>query len=427
MQVTNLSREGNVAKFSIDFSADEFERAQLGAYKKEKHKYAVDGFRKGKAPKKIIEARYGEGVFYEEAVNALFAESYQNALDELGLSDIDRPELDLSDLKRGEGFTMSLSVQVEPEVDVKGYKGVTVKAPNNKVSDMDVDNELEGLRKRNARLVLADKAAAADDVVLIDYAGFVGETQFEGGTAERQSLKLGSGTFIPGFEEQLIGTKQGDEKDVKVTFPEEYHAEELAGKEAVFRCKVHEVKTEELPKLDDEFAQEASEFDTLEALREDIRKRLEKSAEKKNEYELKNSVLEKVFEANEVELPEVMVEEEISTYIQELSQQLKVEGLNLEGYMSFMKKDMATLREEIKPDAVRKAKTRLIVKAVAKAEGITATDEDVEREIAEMAAQYKTDVENLRKVMGPPNIKLMKEDIRNRKAVDLMVANATVE
>ncbi len=241
---------------------------------------AIDGFRKGKAPRSIIEKKYGEGVFFEDAINNLFSANYPSALDELELNVIDSPKAEFSQLKKGEGFTVTITVECYPEIEVKDYKGVEIEAVSSEVTDEDVENELKARARRNSRMVTVDRPAKEGDTVLIDYEGWVGDQQFEGGTAERQPLKLGSGTFIPGFEEQLIGVSTGENKDVKVTFPEEYHAEDLAGKEAVFKCKVHEVKEEELPEINDEFVKDVSEFDTLDELREDTRKELEKAAKR---------------------------------------------------------------------------------------------------------------------------------------------------
>ncbi|WP_312092532.1 trigger factor, partial [Aminipila sp.] len=304
MKSTFISREKNDVKFTMEFTGEEFEAAVVAAYQSGKGKFAIDGFRKGKAPRKLIESHYGEDVFFEDAINNLFSQNYFKALEELNINVIDRPNADFSEIKKGEAFTITITVTAYPEFEVKDYKGVEIEKIEHTVTEEDLNKELEALQNRNARMVIAERPAKDGDTVLIDYAGFVGEEQFEGGTAERQPLKLGSNAFIPGFEEQLIGCSAGDEKDVVVTFPEEYHAEDLAGKEAVFKCKVHEVKEEEKPELNDDFAKDVSEFDTLEELKKDKKEKLEKAAEERAASEMKNAVLEKIYEANDMEIPQ---------------------------------------------------------------------------------------------------------------------------
>lgn len=276
MKATFISREKNDVKFTMEFTAEEFENAQIKAYQRTKDQFQIDGFRKGKAPRSIIEKRYGEGVFFEEAIDELFNEHYGKALAELELEVIDSPAAEFSKIAKGEGFTATITVPCYPIVEVKDYKGVEIKKVTNRVKKEDVDKEIEALQKRNARMILVERPAQEGDTVLLDYSGFVGDEQFEGGTAERQELKLGSGMFIPGFEEQLIGATPGEKKDVIVVFPEEYHAKDLAGKEAVFHCLVHEIKEEQLPELDDEFAKDVSEYDTLEELKKATKERLQK-------------------------------------------------------------------------------------------------------------------------------------------------------
>lgn len=429
MKATLLGKEKNDAKFTMAFTGDEFEKAVNEAYQSEKKKYVIDGFRKGKAPRKLIEARYGEDVFYEEALNHMFGAAYPDALSELNLTPVDRPKLEFGEekLEKGKDFTVTVTVTCMPEFEVKDYKGVKVAKVEHTVNDEDVDKEIEMLQKRNARLVTADRAAKDGDTVLLDYKGFVGDEQFEGGTAENQSLVLGSGRFIPGFEEQLVGAKAGDDVEVKVTFPEEYHAEDLAGKEAVFQCKVHEVKEEELPALDDEFAKDVSEFDTLEELKKNTRETLEKEAANAVEYETKNAVLEKVYAANEIDIPKVMIEDQMDEMLNEFGQQLSYQGLSLDMYCQYLKKDIKDLREELRSDAEKKVKTRLVVEAVADAEKLTATQEDIEKELQAMADQYKMEVEKLRGMMQVDNLTYLQQDIKMRKAIDFMFENAVIE
>ncbi|MDR2089352.1 MAG: trigger factor [Clostridiales Family XIII bacterium] len=427
MKPTLIERVDNETKFSIEFSADEFENAQFEVYKNNRAKFTVAGFRKGKAPRRLIETHYGEDIFFEDAINGLVADAYPEALDELGIEPVDRPNMDFGEIAKGKGFTLTATVTVSPEVTPKDYKGVEIKAVSYAVSDEDVDKEIEALRDRNARLVVVDRPAEDGDTVIIDYAGFADDVQFDGGTAERQSLKLGAGRFIPGFEEQLTGLRPGEEKEVRVTFPESYHAEDLAGKEAVFRCKVHEVKAEEKPEANDEFAQDVSEFDTLEALRADIRAKLEDAALSRSELEMKNAVLEKVYLANEVALPDVMVETQMDELADEFTRQIRYQGLSPEQYYEYAGRDAATFREGMREDAVKRVKTRLLVRAIAEAEGIEAAEEEIEKEIADMAGMYRMTPEKLRESMGESGVKMVADDIKNRKTVDFLFANASVE
>lgn len=427
MKATFISKEKNDVKFSIEFTAEEFEQAQIKAYQASKHKFTIDGFRKGKAPRSIIEKHYGEGIFFEDAVNDMFADAYPKAVEELELEVIDRPSAKFGDLKKGEGFTVELTVAVYPEVEVKDYTGVEIERISDEVTPEDLDKEMENLQKRNSRMVVVDRPAQDGDTVLLDYEGWCEDVQFEGGTAERQALKLGSGTFIPGFEEQLVGVAPGGEKDVTVTFPEEYHADNLAGKEAVFKCKVHEVKEEELPELNDDFAKDVSEYDTLEELKKETEENLKKAAAARAENQMKNSVLEKVYNANDIDVPDVMVEDEISNMMNEFDQQLRGQGMNLEQYFQYLGKEPAEFRDELKEDAYRKTKTRMLVSAVADAEKIEATKEDVDKEIELMAIQYRLDADKIREMLGVQNMSFIEKDIRIRKAMDFMFDKAVIK
>ena len=424
MKSTLISKENNDAKFTMEFTPEEFENAIINVYKAQKDRFSVDGFRKGKAPRSIIEKKYGEGVFFEDAINNLFSANYPSALDELELNVIDSPRAEFSQIKKGEGFTVTITVECYPEIEVKDYKGVEIEAVSSEVTDEDVENELKARARRNSRMVTVDRPAKEGDTVLIDYEGWVGDQQFEGGTAERQPLKLGSGTFIPGFEEQLIDVSTGEDKDVKVTFPEDYHAEDLAGKEAVFKCKVHEVKEEEVPEINDEFVKDVSEFDTLDEYKADIRKELEKSKASRAENAMKNKVIEKVFEANDIDVPDVMVESEIDNMISEFDQQLRSQGLDLNTYMQYLGKDPKEMRDELKDEAFKKTKTRMIVSAVAEQEDFQVTEEEVNAELERMAKQYGLEVDKLREIIGEANLSMIEGDIKVRKAVDMMYDSA---
>ena len=427
MEATLIERIDSLAKFSIDFPAEEFENAQIEVYKNTKSKYTIAGFRKGKAPRKLIENRYGENIFFEDAVKNLIGKGYTDALLELGLAPIDDPEFNFSDLSKNSGFTVTVSVHVTPQIELKEYKGLEVERPDNRVSEMDVDDEIEKVRKRNARLITVNRAAVTDDTVIMDFAGFINEEQFEGGSGERVPLKLGSGSFIPGFEEQLVGAKSGDEVDIKITFPEKYQAEELAGKDAVFHVKIHEVKAEELPVVDDEFAQDASEYDSLEEWKNDIRESLNKASVIKNEYDLKEAVIEKLYEAHDVQAPDLLVDREIDYQVELISQRLGSESLTLESYLKHVNLEESELRDKIRASAEKKIKTRLLLQAVADAESIQATEEEVEKEIAELAAGYRQDLETFKKSLNSNKLLLIVENIRNRKTTEFLVDNATVE
>ena len=427
MKATFISREKNDVKFAMEFTAEEFENAQIKAYQKAKDQFQIDGFRKGKAPRSIIEKHYGEGVFFEDAIDELFKEHYGKALGELELEVIDSPAAEFSKIAKGEGFTVTITVPCFPVVEVKDYKGVEIDKIEQEVKDEDVENEIKALQKRNARMILVERPAKEGDTVLLDYSGFVGDEQFEGGTAERQELKLGSGMFIPGFEEQLIGATPGEKKDVVVTFPEEYHAESLAGKEAVFHCLVHEIKEEQLPELDDEFAKDVSEYDTLEELKKANRERLEAYAKAGSESQMKDAALGKVVAANEVEVPRAMVEDEMDRMCQELDQQLRYQGMGLQQYLQFTGKDMAAFRDELRPDAERQVKTRIILMGIVEAEKIQVSQEEIEEELKVMAAQDQMTADKLKEMIGVENLTFLMKDLQVKKAIEFIFDNAVIK
>lgn len=427
MKATFISREKNDVKFTMEFTAEEFENAQIKVYQQAKDQFQIDGFRKGKAPRSIIEKHYGEGVFFEDAIDELFREHYGKALGELELEVIDSPAAEFSKIAKGEGFTATITVACFPVVEVKDYKGVEIDKIEQEVKDEDVENEIKALQKRNARVILVERPAQEGDTVLLDYSGFVGDEQFEGGTAERQELKLGSGMFIPGFEEQLVGATPGEKRDVVVTFPEEYHAEDLAGKEAVFHCLVHEIKEEQLPELDDEFAKDVSEYDTLEELKKANRERLEAYAKAGSQSQMKDAALGKVVEANEVEIPRTMVEDEMDRMCQELDQQLRYQGMSLQQYLQFTGKDMAAFRDELRPDAERQVKTRIVLMGIVDAEKIEVSEDEMEEELKLMAAQYNMTADKIKEMIGVENLTFLKKDIQVKKAIDFIFDNAVIK
>ncbi len=426
MKATLISKENNRAKFTMDFTAEEFEAAVVKAYQDSKDKFNIDGFRKGKAPRSIIEKHFGEGVFFEDAINNLFQTAYPEALNELDLEVIDSPQADFSEIGKGKPLTVTIDVAVYPVVEVKDYKGIEVEQVDPEVTDEDVDRDIEAMRKRNSRMVVADRPVENGDTVILDYAGFVGDEQFQGGTAENQELKIGSGMFIPGFEEQLIGVKAGESKDVVVTFPEEYQAKELAGKEAVFKCKVHEVKFEELPELDDEFAKDVSEFDTLAELRDDARARILESVKLQCENEAKDKVIAQVYENNKIEAPATMVADEMDRMIQELEQQMRYQGLNIQQYLQFTGSTLDDFRNEIKPEAEKRVATRIVLRSIGEVENVEVTDEDLDKELQRMSEAYNTDPENIKKMLGEENLAFFRKDIALTKVMDMLYNEAKI-
>ena len=410
----------------MDFTAEEFEAAVVKAYQDSKDKFNIDGFRKGKAPRSIIEKHFGEGVFFEDAINNLFQTAYPEALNELDLEVIDSPQADFSEIGKGKPLTVTIDVAVYPVVEVKDYKGIEVEQVDPEVTEEDVDRDIEAMRKRNSRMVVADRPVENGDTVILDYAGFVGDEQFQGGTAENQELKIGSGMFIPGFEEQLIGVKAGESKDVVVTFPEEYQAKELAGKEAVFKCKVHEVKFEELPELDDEFAKDVSEFDTLAELRDDARARILESVKLQCENEAKDKVIAQVYENNKIEAPATMVADEMDRMIQELEQQMRYQGLNIQQYLQFTGSTLDDFRNEIKPEAEKRVATRIVLRSIGEVENVEVTDEDLDKELQRMSEAYNTDPENIKKMLGEENLAFFRKDIALTKVMDMLYNEAKI-
>ena len=424
MKATLVSKESTEAKFTMEFTAEEFENAVIDVYKKEKDKFMIDGFRKGKAPRSIIEKHYGESVFFEDAINNLFSLQYPIALDQLELDVIDYPKAEFGELKKGEGFEVTVTVATYPEFEVKDYKGVEIEEVSAEVTDEDVDKEINEMAKRNSRMVEVDRPAQDGDTVLIDYEGWVGDEQFDGGTAERQPLKLGSGTFIPGFEEQLIGAVKDEQRDVKVTFPEEYHAEDLAGKEAVFKCKVHEIKEQELPAIDDDFVKDVSEFDTLDELKADTREKLAASKKDQAENSMKNSVIEAVFNANDIDVPAPLVEQEIDSQIGQFDQQLRAQGMDLQTYMQYLGKTPDEFRDDVREEARKKVKTQMLVSAVADQEEVEVSEDELNAEIEKMAQQYGMEKDKLVEMLGMQNLAMIRGDLKARKAVDIMYENA---
>lgn len=427
MKTTFISKENNEVRFEMEFNGEEFEDAIIKVYKENKDKFQVDGFRKGKAPRSIIEKKYGEHIFEDDAVNDLFASGYVEAIAELGLEVINSPRAEFKDIKREEGFKVTVTVEVYPVVDVHDYKGVEIEKVDGEVHDEDVDEAVRSLQKRNARMENVDRAVQRGDHIIFDFEGFIDGEAFEGGKAERYSLEVGSDTFIPGFEDQLVGLMADDEKDVEVTFPEDYQAEELAGKDAVFKCKVHEIKEEQLPELDDDFAKDVSEFDTLEELKKNETEKLVKSKKERAENMMKDAALKAVYDANDIEVPEILVKEEIDNTITQMKQKLMQQGVEWDTYLGYIKKEESAIRQDQQEAAGRTVKTRMLVAAVVEKEKIKASDEDLEKQIKDMADQYGVEPDKIREMIGEENMHYIMKDIEMQKAVQFVYDNAVVK
>lgn len=424
MKTTFISKEGNDAKFTMVFTGEEFENAVVDAYKSNKDRFEIKGFRKGKAPRKIIENTYGEDIFYDEALNNLLQMGYPNAVAELDLEVVDQPKLNLGELKKGEDVEITATVTCFPEVEAKDYFGLEVEKIEHEVSDEDVEKELERVQKAHSSMeTVTDRKTENGDTVMLDFDGSVDGEHFDGGKAENFELKLGSGQFIPGFEEQLVGKDAGEAVDVHVTFPEDYHAEDLAGKEALFECKINEIKKENLPEINDEFASDVSEFETLDEYKKSIREKIQKQDDETADRIMRDSMVQKLTEVNDVDVPAAMVESEIDNMLQEMQQQLSMQGLSLDQYMKFTGMDASALREQARMDAQKRVELRILLKAIVKQENIEATEEDIEKELTAFAEQYGQPVEDVKKMLGD-NVRYFEEDVKSKKAIDMMFEKA---
>lgn len=427
MKAELVKKEGNKVTLKITVDNNKFEEAVNKAYNKTKGKYNIPGFRKGKAPKVVIETQYGKGVFYNDAIDMLFPEVYPEAIKELNIDPIDRPDLDIEEISKDNGLVMVVNVEVKPEFELGAYKGIEISKVDNTVSEEDVEARLNEMVNRNARLTsVEDKALENGDTAVIDFEGFENGVAFEGGKCENYNLVIGSNTFIPGFEDQLVGKKAGEEVEVNVTFPETYHAENLAGKPVVFNVKVNDVKVKEVPALDDEFAKDTTEFETLAELRADVKAKLEEQAKNVADAEMRNALVEKVSANTEVEVPEAMVQHQIDNMLMELNYQLQYQGLNLEQLLQMTGRGLDELREERRADAERLVKSSLVLEAIAEKENVEANDADVDAELEKMAAMYNMEVEKIKSSLRETDIEDIKGQIKIRKTLDLLVENATI-
>ena len=423
VQVEKL--EKNMAKLTVEVSAEDFKAAIKKAFNKNKNRFSIPGFRKGKAPQAMIEKMYGEGVFYEDAADEAINASYAEAMKESGLDIVSRPEVTIEKIGKDEPFVYSALVAVKPEVTLGQYKGVEVEKADASVSAEDVEAELKKVQEQNARLLTVEDRGVEDgDQTVIDFEGFVDGKGFEGGKAEDYPLTIGSHSFIDTFEEQLIGKKIGEECEVNVTFPTEYHAADLAGKPATFKVTVKEIKVKELPELNDEFASEVSEFDTLDEYKKDVEKKLAEKKEIEANSKNEDAVVAKVVENASMEIPDKMIDAQAENMVQDMARRMQSQGLSLDMYLKYTGMTVEQMKEQARPDAEKRIRTRLVLEAVAKAENIQISDEKVDEEVAKMAEAYKMEVEKLKSYMSESDVKQMKEDLAVQQAVDLLVAEA---
>lgn len=423
LQVEKL--EKNMAKLTIEVPAEELEKAMQNAYLRAKNRITIPGFRKGKAPRKMIEQMYGKGIFLEDAANALIPEQYSKALEECDLEIVSQPEIDVTQIEPGKAFIFTAEVAVKPEVTLGEYKGLEVPKSETEVTDEEIEAELKKEQEKNSRTItVEDRGAENGDIATIDFEGFVDGTAFEGGKGTDYPLTLGSGSFIPGFEDQLVGAKAGDHVEVNVTFPEEYQSKDLAGKAAVFQCDVKKVETKELPELDDDFAQDVSEFDTLAEYKEDIKKNLTERKEREARTAKENAAVDKAIENAQMEIPDAMIETQISQMLDDFSRRMQSQGLTMEQYMQFTGMTADKMREEMKPQALKRIQTRLVLEKIAETENIQPSEEEVNEEIGKMAEMYKMEADKLKELLGDRELEQMKKDMAVQKAVTLVADEA---
>ncbi|MCI9533887.1 MAG: trigger factor [Lachnospiraceae bacterium] len=423
LQVEKL--EKNMAKLTVEVPAEQFDEALKTSYKKNRNRFNIPGFRKGKAPQAVIEKMYGPGVLYEDAVDEVINKTYGDAMKESGLDIVSRPEISVEKIEKGETFVYTALVAVKPPVTLGEYKGIEVERARPEVTDADIEAELKKVQEQNSRLVsVEDRPVENGDQVLIDFDGYIDGVPFEGGKAESYDLTIGSHSFIDTFEEQLIGKNIDEEAEVHVSFPENYHASELAGKPAVFKVVVHEIKAKELPELDDEFAGEVSEFETMDEYKADLKAKLSETKQQQATTENENNVVEKVVSNASMEIPEAMIEEQVNGTIEDYARRMRSQGLTMEQYMQFTGMTVDKLKEEIRPQAEKRIRTRLVLEAVAEAEKLEASEDAVEAEIRKMAENYKMEPDRAKELLGEEGIRRMKEDLAVQEAIDFLVAEA---
>ena len=427
MSYTYEKISSNKAKLSFVFPAEQFDEAMTKAFQKMRKSINIPGFRKGKAPRSMIVSMYGEGIFYDEAVNLLFPDEYEAAVKELDLHPVDQPEFNLEEIGSGKDLKFNVEVFVRPDVELGEYKGLAVEIAQQEVTDEAIDAEIEKDREKASRTIdIEDRPIQDGDIVNLDYAGTVDGVAFEGGTAEKQTLTIGSGRFIPGFEEQMIGMSIDEEKDLNVTFPDPYQSQELAGKEAVFHVKVNGIQMVERPELDDDFAQDISDFDTFADYKADVVKKLTERVKKNNENMAKNALVDKAVENAKVDIPQAMIDRQSDYMIQEMEMQSAYQGFRLDDYLKYMGMTREGLKAQNEGEAARRVKNELVIDAIRKAEGIEPTEEDIEKQIAEQAERYGQDVEDFKKNLTDEQRAYLKDDAAIAKVLDLMMESATI-
>lgn len=417
-------KENNKATFTIEIGEDKFEEAIQKAYIKNRHIFNIPGFRKGKVPRKIIEMNYGEGIFYEDAINEILPEAYDLAIADLNLEVVSSPDVDVEYIEKDKPVIIKVEVDVKPEVKLGDYQSIELEKIEYNVTDELIEAELKQAQDMNSRLIeVEDRPVEKGDIVTIDYEGFIDGEAFPGGKAENHQLEIGSNTFIPGFEDQLIGKEKHEEFEIQVTFPEEYHAENLAGKEATFKIKIHGVKVKDLPELDDEFAKDVSEYDTLEEYKESIKNTLEENLKEQEKVETENRVLEKVVELSEVDIPKSMIEAQVEDEIKDFEYRLRMQGLEFEKYLEITNMTIDSMKEQFRPNVANRVKTELVLEAIGKAENIEVSDEDIEAEIEKLSEQYgKDDKEKFKENMRKGDLNFLKIGITNNKVLDLLMS-----
>lgn len=424
MKATVEKVSSNKVKISFEIEAEKFQQGLDAAYRKNVKRISIPGFRKGKAPLKVIEAHYGPSVFYEDAFEEIFPEIYDNVVAENKLSVVDRPSVEFTQIERGKDLIFTCEVYVMPDVTLGEYKGVEVEKVEPKFDEAEVDHEIAHARENAARMVEVDRPAQKGDIVVIDYAGFDGDKQFEGGTAEDHELELGSNSFIPGFEDQLVGAAAGEERDVNVTFPEHYHAADLAGKPVVFKCKVKAVQQKELPELDDEFAQDVSEFDTFEEYKKSIADKKRAEAQERADVQMENALVDKVVANAAIDVPQAMITSQANQMINSMAQRLRYQGISLEDFMKYTGQTLDMMREQYAPEAEHRVRTELTLKAVADAEDIQPTDDEISDKIDEFARQANQTPEEFKEKLAEGDMEYIRDIVRLQKTVDMLKANA---
>ncbi|MBP5652827.1 MAG: trigger factor [Lachnospiraceae bacterium] len=425
MSVTKEDLGKNMYKLTIEVSAEDFTKAYNASYQKNKGRIALPGFRKGKAPLQLIEKAYGAGVFYEDAANDLIEAEYPKAAEESGLEIVSRPEIDVEQIEKGKSFIFTAKVAVKPDVELGKYKGVEVDKLEVEVTDEEVNAEIDKEREKNSRMVnVEDRPAANGDTVNLDYLGSVDGVPFDGGAAQGYDLVLGSGSFIPGFEDQLVGAEAGADVDVNVTFPEEYHAEELAGKPALFKCHINSIKAKELPEADDEFVKDVTDFETLDEYKADLKKKLTEDKEKQAKAAREDAAIEAVIADSKMEIPDAMVDTQKRQMAEDFAQRLRMQGLSIEQYFQFTGLTAEKLLEQMEPQALKRIQSRLVLEAVAKAENIEVSDEDIENEYKKMAEQYQMELDKVKELIGENEKKQIAMDLKVEKAVEFIASNA---